>query len=119
MHECSTFAGSSQQQLHKAVLAGMRHKVWELICGQQPFIQISSGRIKALLQAMQSEARQTGSAWKGMQAAGGRAASKEGKKRMGSNTGCLAPLCGLFINTTALKVPGRSLSRVLVEPNQV
>ncbi len=27
----STFAGSSQQQLHKAVLAGMRHKVWELI----------------------------------------------------------------------------------------
>jgi len=28
-------------------------------------------------------------------------------------------LCGLFINTTALKVPGRSLSRVLVEPNQV
>ncbi len=46
MHECSTFAGSSQQQLHKAMLAGMRHKVWELICGQQPFIQISSGRIK-------------------------------------------------------------------------
>ena len=41
MHKCSTFAGSSQQQLHKGVLAGMRHKVWELICGQQAFIQIS------------------------------------------------------------------------------
>jgi len=80
MHECSTFAGSSQQQLHKAVLAGMRHKVWELICGQQPFIQISSGRIKALLQAMQCEARQTGSAWKAMQAAGGRAASRRARK---------------------------------------
>ncbi len=24
MHRCSTFAGSSQQQLHRAVLAGMR-----------------------------------------------------------------------------------------------
>ena len=41
----------------------------------------------------------------------------KGSKRMGSNTGCLAPLCGLCINTTTLKVPGRSLSRVLVVPN--
>jgi len=84
MHKCSTFAGSSQQQLHKAVLAGMRNKVLELIRGQQAFIQISSGRIKALLHAMQSEARQTGSAWKAMQAAGGRAASRKASRRAAS-----------------------------------
>ena len=72
--------------------------------------------IKALLQ---SGARQTVCAWKALPAANGRAASGEGSKRMGSNSGCLAPLCGLCINTTALKGPGRSLSRVLVEPNPV
>ena len=60
---------------------------------------------------LQVEGQQVGGQAEGQQ--------EEGKKRMGSNIVCLAPSCGLFINTTALKVPGRSLSRVLIEPNPV
>jgi len=31
MHMSSTLAGSSKHQLHKAMLARVRHKVWEFM----------------------------------------------------------------------------------------
>ncbi len=72
---------------------------------------------ETLLHAMQSGARQTVCAWKALQAADGRATSGRAAKESAAIrlSGPTDIMWLVHENTTALKVPARSLSRVLVD----